>query len=270
MNRKLVLSLAFLSAAHSLVFGQDDVEVEAPATKVAEVPAYMNQFSNLTEEKRQRYAEHKIKAEQFFRQKRTFESLDEIHQALKIFEQDPGLWNLKGSCHVEFRSFSKAREAFQRALAIDEKNTGILFNLAEMDFVTKEWKDCVEKMTTLVQRLEESTDGEMEEATLNLHHLALFKILLSQLKLGQDDKARQLAEDNWEDWDDTPFTYYSKAALAYHEKDDEAANDWIMSAVRVFGGLENVANWQDTLIEYGYVKSFYGGDEGENIGDAGE
>lgn len=209
------------------------------------------------------YGEHKMKGETFFRQKRTFESLEQIHLALKIFDEDPSMWNLKGSCHVEFRSFEKAREAFKRALAIDGDNTGVLFNLAEMDFVTKEWKGCSEKMTTLMEKLEEGSNGEMSEPTLNLHHLALFKKMLSQLKLGQEEEARQLAKDNWEDWDDTPFTYYSKAALSYFEEDEEEANRWIMSAVRVFGGLDAVANWQDTLIEFGYVKSFYGGEEGE-------
>ncbi|GHC40045.1 tetratricopeptide repeat protein [Roseibacillus persicicus] len=266
MTRNLFLSLTLLGAIQGPVLAQDEALEQEEALKKVEMPGYMNRFSNLTEAKRQAYGQHKLKAEQFFRQKRTFEALDEIYQAVAIFDEDPGLWNLKGSCHVEFRSFNKAREAFQRALAIDEKNTGILFNLAEMDFVTKEWKACIEKMQTLAKRLEENADGEMDEPTLNLHHLALFKTLLAHLKLGQDAEARELAEANWEDWDDTPFTYYSKAALAYHENDDEAANQWIMSAVRVFGGLNAVANWQDTLIEFGYVKSFYGGEE-EEIGN---
>lgn len=250
-----ILVFAALGLFSGVAAGQGEEKKEA------DVPAFVIKFTNLPEEERRAYGEHKLKAEQFFRQKRTFESLDQIHQAQDIFDEDPTLWNLKGSCHVEFRSFDKAREAFQRALALDKDNTGILFNLAEMDFVSKEWKDCITKMATLTERLEEKSKGEMSEAVQNLHHLAVFKRMLAHLKLGEEDKARELAEENWEDWDDTPFTYYSKAALAHHAKDEDEANRWIMSAIRVFDGLQGVANWQDTLIEFGYVKSFYGGDD---------
>jgi tetratricopeptide (TPR) repeat protein len=262
LYRKAFLTSALLGFLVGVGYAQESIESEDGQKAV---PAFVAKFGNLPEEDRKNYGEHKLKAEQYFRQKRTFEALDEIHQALAIFDEDPAMWNLLGSCHVEFRSFEKAREAFQRAIALNPGNTGVLFNLAEMDFVTKQWKDCVEKMKKLIVNLEEMSKGEMSEPALQLHHLALFKQMLSLLKLGQEDEARKLAEDNWEDWDDTPFTYYSKAALAYFEENEEEANRWIRSAVRVFGGLEQVANWQDTLIEYGYVRSFYGGDSDTEI-----
>lgn len=258
MNRKLLIVLACIGSFSGLLNAQELKGEEGR-------PEFVVNFGNLPLEKREAYAVLQSKAQQFFRQKRTFESLDQIHQALEIFDEDPSMWNLKGSCHVEFRSFSKAKEAFRKGLALSPENTGILFNLAEMDFVTKDWKDCIDKMTTLTKRLEENAEGEMPEGTLNLHRLALFKIMLSHVKLGKLDEARELAEANWEIWDDTPFTYYSKAALAYAEEDDQEASRWIMTAVRVFGGLDQVANWQDTLIEFGYVKSFYGGEEGDKI-----
>lgn len=259
--RKYLLTCVVLGFCGGTSYSQEVVEVKK------EAPAFVVKFSNLPEEKRKAYGEHKGKATQFFGQKRTFEALDEVHKGLAIFDEDPSMWNLMGSCHVEFRSFGKAKKAFQRALAIDGDNTGILFNLAEMDFVTKNWKSCLEKMTALAAKLEETereADGEMPIAILNLHRLAIFKALLSELKLGNEDKAKQLAEEYAVDWDDTPFTYYSKAALSYSEGDDEEASRWIVSAVKVFGGLQQVSNWQDTLIEFGYVKSFYGGgDEGD-------
>lgn len=261
INRNRLLACVFLGIFVATGGAQEPVVEEK---KAEEVPAYVIKFGNLPQEKREAYGGHKLKAEQFFRQKRTFESLDEIHQALLIFDEDPGMWNLMGSCHVEFRSFEKASEAFRRALALNEKNTGILFNLAEMDFVTKNWKGCIEKMATLNELFEENSDGELSDSVLQIHRLALFKRMLAHLKLGEEKKARQLAEDSWEDFDDTPFTYYSKAALSYFEGEEEEAVSWLRSAARVFGGLA-VANWQDTLIEFGYVRSFYGGDEGGEI-----
>lgn len=228
------------------------------------VNAIMQAFSNLPEEKRIAYQEHRAKAEQYFRQKRTFECLEEIHKGIKIFDQDPALWNLQGSCYVEFRSFDKAKESFRRSLALEKENTGVLFNLAEMDFVTKNWKGASAKFSSLNDALAKQVTGEMEGPLLELHQLALFKKMLSEIKLGNVAEAEAIAKDNAKDWDDTPFTYYSKAALAFHEGDETTAKGWIMSAVRVFGGLNGVANWQDTLIEIGYIKSLYGGDQDNN------
>lgn len=261
MNRETkmkltILPLTLLLALASPLFSQE--AAEAP-----EVNAIMRAFGNLPEEKRNLYQEHRAKAEQYFRQKRTFECLDEIHKGLEIFEEDPALWNLKGSCHVEFRSFEKAKEAFRRSLALEEQNTGVLFNLAEMDFVTKNWKGASAKFSSLTAKLEKQVEGDLEGPILDLHRLALFKKMLSELKLGNLEEAQAIAEKNSEDWDDTPFTYYAKAAMAFHEGDEETANGWVMSAVRVFGGMEGVANWQDTLIEIGYIKSFYGGEESD-------
>ncbi len=228
------------------------------------VPAYVAAFENLAKEERENYGALKLKAQQFFRQKRIFEALEEVHSALKIYDGDPGLWNLKGSCYVEFRSFEKALESFAKAYEIAPASTGILFNLAEMDFVTKNWRSCIKRMTKLTSILEEEADGEISEGILPLHRLAIFKKMLSFISLGEKAKAVELAESYWDEWDDTPFTYYSKAALAYSEDNEEEATRWIVSAARVFGGIQAVGSWQDTMIEFGYVRSFYGG---ENSGD---
>jgi hypothetical protein len=34
-------------------------------------------------------------------------------------------------------------------------------------------------------------------------------------------------------------------------------------AVRVFNNPAVIAPWQDSLIEYGYIQSFYGGDQSQ-------
>ncbi|MBK1834977.1 tetratricopeptide repeat protein [Roseibacillus ishigakijimensis] len=259
MSRSLLLALLTAGALQGLAFSQ-----EAPAQNQA-LPAHAERFSNLPEETRKEYGQHRLKAEQFFRQKRIFEALDQIHQGLAVFDEDPNLWNLKGSCHVEFRSFEKALEAFEKAYAIDSRNSGYLFNIAEMHFVLKNWEECLQGMAELRSRLDSEVGAaeKMPEPVLNLYRLSLFKSMLCHLKLGNEEKAREIATANSVDFDDTPFTYYAKAALAFHEDDREAASDWIRSAVTVFGGVQNVANWQDTIIEFGYVKSLYGGGEEE-------
>ena len=51
--------------------------------------------------------------------------------------------------------------------------------------------------------------------------------------------------------------------MAYHDKDDSTAERWRTSARRIFRYPQILAPWEDTLIEFGYVKSFYGSFESE-------
>ncbi len=57
--------------------------------------------------------------------------------------------------------------------------------------------------------------------------------------------------------DDSPLFYFGKAALHYAKDDGVGAETWLARATRIFrssnGGL--LAPWQDTLIEFGYIKS---------------
>lgn len=248
-----MLALLALSGVFSGVGFAQDQEVE----KKEDVREWVVKFGNLSEEKRKNYSEARIKARQFFSQKRTFESLEQIHKASAIFDEDPTIWNLKGSCYVEFRTFEKARKSFQKALELEPGNTGVLFNLAEMDYVTKNWQDCATKMLELVEKIDNSVDGELEGSALILHRLALFKIVLCHVKLEKKDEAMKLAQEKWDDFDDTPFTYYTKAAFDFADGNEEEGRLWINSAIRVFGGISNVASWQDTLIEAGLLESFF-------------
>lgn len=225
------------------------------------IPEFVKEFSNLAEKDREQFGLLRAKAQEFFGQKRIFESLEKLHEAEKIFKNDPAIWNLRGACYVELRKFEEARESYQKALAIEENNLGVLFNLAEMDFVTARWEGGSEKFGNIVKKISGEVDGPLEGQALDLQRLALFKKMLCDYKLGKEDAAQKIAEDHWDDFDDTPFTYYSKAALALLEGDEETGHGWIRSAIRVFGSAQAVGNWQDTMIEIGLVKSFFGNSE---------
>lgn len=225
------------------------------------VPDFVKEFSNLAEDQRAEFGLLRQKAQQFFVQERIFESLEKLHEADKIFSDDPAISNLRGACYVKLRKFEEAGESYLKALALEPENLGVIFNLAEMDFVTKKWEDSSEKFSEIASNITRRSDGPLEGQMLDLHRLAVFKKILSDYKLDRKDAAKKLAEEHWDDFDDTPFTYYSKAAFAYLQGDEDGGLEWIQSALRVFGGAEKVANWQDTMIEAGLLRSFYGGEE---------
>ncbi len=245
MKASALLSLLFLIAP---LAAQD----AAPAADEAPAEALLpNQqaFLNLPEESRKDFIKHFQEANRIFQQKRIFETLDELEKASAIFPDSPEIHNLRGSCYVEMRSFDKALAEFDAAMKFSKKNPSIMFNVGEVYFVTKQWQKCLDTMEEVLKLLPPENTA--------LGRLVEFKILLCKKKLGKDDEVLILAE-KYDFLDDSPFHYYAKAALAYEAKNLVEAEEWIARASRIFQDPNVLAPWQDTLVEFGYIKSFYG------------
>lgn len=231
----------------------------APAEKKnAEVPKEAlapNQqaFLNLPEESRKEFIKHLGEANRIFQQKRIFETLEELDKASAIFKDSPEINNLRGSCFVEMRAFDKALAEFNKAVAWSKDNPSIEFNIGEVYFVTKEWRKALDIFEKVFKALPADN--------LALGRLVEFKILLCKKKLGKNDDVTILAE-KYDFLDDSPFYYYAKAALAYDENNLIKAEEWLAVAGRIFQDPNILAPWQDTLVEYGYIKSFYGDEAG--------
>ncbi|MGJ8643909.1 MAG: tetratricopeptide repeat protein [Luteolibacter sp.] len=217
-----------------------DVDALLPAQK---------EFLNLPADDRKKFVEHFGEASRFFQQKRVFECLDALHEAGKIFSDSAELLNLRGSCYVEMRAFDKALVAFKEALEHNPRNTSVKFNIAEVLFVTKQWQESHDLFVSILTEIPDSNTA--------LTRLVEFKILLCKKKLGQNEEALILAE-KYDYLDDSPYYYYAKAAIAYDEGELLEAEQWLARANRIFRNAAIIAPWQDTLVEFGYIKSFYG------------
>jgi len=86
-------------------------------------------------------------------------------------------------------------------------------------------------------------------------------MLLCKKRLGKEEEVAALAQ-KYDFLDDSPFYYYAQAALAYEEGDLVKAEEWLAMSARIFRDPNILAPWQDTLVEFGYIKSFYGDDAG--------
>lgn len=210
-------------------------------------------FLNLPEESRKEFVKHLGEATRLFRDKRIFETMDALDKASKIFSDSPEIHNLRGSCFVEMRAFDKSLVEFEKALKLSKDNPSIEFNIAEVYFVTKEWKKSVDAFEKIMKALPPQNTA--------LGRLVEFKILLCKKKLGLDDEVTILA-GKYSFEDDSPFYYYAQAALAYDNKDLIKAEEWLAMANRIFQDPNVLSPWQDTLVEYGYIKSFYGEEAG--------
>ncbi len=206
-------------------------------------------FLNLPEEKRAEFSKHLGEAIRVFQQKRIFEALEELEKAAAIFTDSPEIHNVRGSCYVEIRAFDKALAEFGKAAALSKDNASIAFNIGEIHFVTKQWQqahDTFQKVMSLLPA-ENTALGRLVE----------FKILLCKKKLGQDAEVAAMAE-KYDFMDDSPYYFFAQASLAYEADNQVKAEEWLAIAGRIFRDPNILAPWQDTLVEYGYLKSFYG------------
>ncbi len=250
MKARALFSLLFLITP---LAAQDKVPPtdQAPATETAALLPNQQAFLNLPEESRKDFIKHFSEANRIFQQKRIFESLEELEKAAAIFKDSPEIHNLRGSCYVEMRAFDKALAEFDRAAALSKENPSIDFNIGEVYFVTKEWQKALDAFEKVLKVL--------PPTNVALGRLVEFKILLCKKKLGKTNEVIVLSE-KYDFLDDSPFYYYAKAALAYDDKNLVKAEEWLAMASRIFRDPNVIAPWQDTLVEFGYIKSFYGDD----------
>jgi predicted Zn-dependent protease len=246
----LVLSFLFCPVLR----GQETAAPGAPSPgRSAASSAGRTSFLNLPEERRKEFAKLIIEASALFQQKRVFECFTRLDAASVIFRESPEVHNLRGSCLVELRSFDKALAEFRRAAELTESDSPSLqFNIAEVLFVTKRWKEAHEAFEQVLRML--------PPGDISLGRLVEFKLLLCKMRMDRKQDAAILAE-KYDYLDDSPYYYFSRAALAYEEKAGLEAEEWLARANRVFRNPAVLAPWQDTLVEYGYVKSFYGDEE---------
>jgi tetratricopeptide (TPR) repeat protein len=229
---------------------QDQPAAEPPP-ETPQLAPNQQAFLNLPREQRERFVKHVQEANRLFRDKRIFETLNELDQADQIFKDSPESLNLRGSCYVEFRAFERALEAFRAAEKLSPGNPSVTFNIAEVMFVSHRWQEAHDSLLEVLKVLPKQRDDSFAR-------LIEFKILLCKLRLNQKEQAHALAQKYDPVSDDSPFYYYAQAALAYEAQQRQKAEEWLAIAARVFRNANALASWQDTLIEFGYIQSFYG------------
>jgi tetratricopeptide (TPR) repeat protein len=228
------------------------------ATPAKEKLPYEIAFSNLPEKERTEYLGKLIEARRLFNEKRIFEAIDKANEASKIFPDHPEMLTLIGACQVEFRNFDKAMEAFKKADSLVPNHPQIYFNIAELNFVTKNW---AEAETNLAKAMK-LTPVAADKVNFQINRLTEFKLLLAKLKLGKRSEAASMAK-KYDYLDDSPYPYYAEAAMLYDEDKIVEAEGVMARASRIFQDPAILSPWQDTMIEIGYIKGFFGGENPE-------
>ena len=241
---------------------------EASAPKPQINPAYqdaIDAFSNLPEKTRFDFMKKRNEANILFQNKRIIEALEQTRQLQEIFPSDPVALNLRGACYVEIRNFDKAREMFHASMNITGPTINVVFNLGEVEFVSSNWSESLAKFEQALELAPERAIG--------MRRLIEFKLLLSHIGLSKDSKLDEATRkkhtdaalsisEKYDYRDDSPFAYYAKAAILYSQGDDTAGLKERLKALRIYSSSpQAISSWEDTLTEFGYVKSYYGNEQ---------
>ena len=245
----LLLALAINIVFASSTLAQERKEGDDKA--MSQMVKIRQNFLNLPKKQREEYSKILVKVQNLFNQKRIFDALEMIDVLDKIFPNHPAALNIKGACYVEIRAFKKANAIFRQVLEMSPNNTNVQFNLAEVDFVTKNWATAHDRFTKLIPLLPAQNKSMIR--------LCEFKLLLCQLKTDRAKEAAAL-KGKHDAWDDSPFFYYARAAILYNDDDKLGAEKMLRNVRYVWRNDAAHAAWKDTLIEFGYIRSFYGGD----------
>ena len=214
----------------------------------------MEEFMKLPEQQRIEFNKNVRLAQKLYQEKRIFDALQVIDELDKVSKDHPAALGLRGGCYVEMRAFNKAYAIFEKLLQLAPKSTNISFNLAELDFVMKKWELAHKRFTELITLLPANNKS--------LRQLSEFKLLLCKLKSNRVEEARAM-QNKYGEWDDTPYYYYARAAILYHDGKDEEAKKLLRDALFVWRDKAQLSAWQDTMIEIGFVRSLYGQDQPE-------
>ena len=251
---KSILSVPALLALALIVLApkseaQQPTPTSAPSGPSAEGQKLMAEFMKLPEEQRIDFNKKVRLAQKLYQEKRMFDALQVIDELDKISKDHPACLSLRAGCYVEMRAFDKAYALFERIQKLTPQSTNILFNLAELEFVTRKWEMAHERFNKLLPLLPKSNNS--------LKHLVELKLLLCKLKTNRVEEARAM-QNKYGEWDDTPYYYYARAAIFYHDGNDEAAKKTLRNALFIWRNPAELSSWQDTMIEFGFVRSFYG------------
>lgn len=181
-------------------------------------------------------------AEEQFRKHEYDESIKTCEKALELDPNHTKALNLLGSCLVHSRDFQTARRYFQRVQDL-KPNQSTAFNIAELDFLSKDWKIAKTSFEELLK------EKDLKE---NIMAVSRFKLMIIALQM-DDMEALKQHYDFFKDERMNDELRYSQILIHIHrEKPDK---ETAMRMMRHFqAGGKNGAAYVDSILEAYYIK----------------
>lgn len=181
------------------------------------------------------------KAIELFNEAKYEETLSLLEQAVALEPQQTSAYNLIGAALVKLKRFDEAGAVFRKILSVQPDNAIAMFNFGESLFLAKKYPEAKQQFQAYL-----NTEGNKTNA------LARFKIILCDLLGGNEAEARQNVA-KLRPTISHPLEYYGRAAVMFHDGNEEEAREYLQSAFQIYPGGMNLV-FADSLVELGWLK----------------
>ena len=192
-------------------------------------------------------AEKFEQAEQAFQQRDLTAARRLVDEADTAEPNQPATINLRGEILLAQKDFDGAEAAFKQAAKIDPKFREAQYNLAQIPFKKKEYTKARERFEALFGATP-APGGDKNQAA----QIIKFKIYLTLLLEGKDSRAQKMMEQ-FQFTGDTPALYYAQAAWEFKHSNTQKANDWIVSARKIYSPALNLV-FADSFYDLGWLQ----------------
>jgi len=108
-----------------------------------------------------------------------------------------------------------------------------------------------------------------EDPSDHTYLLAELKYYIAAKKLNQGDIAKTF-EEKYDYTFDSPIYYYINAVKEKEAENDIEFQTWLSKSRSIFRQQGALDAWNDTMVEAGYIRSFYGGGDRDENGSGGK
>ena len=222
-----------------------DVAPETPRTR--ELPG----LEKLTQDQKKSLVAGMGEVSNYLRGVRLLESLEKLNEmesALGV--SNHYIENLRGAVYTKMKDYKRARVHFRKALEFakdfEAEAFHPRFNLAELDFVEKQWDPARDAFQKLLADPGKPTSGS--------DSLIKFKILICDLQQKKEVEAEEVMK-TFDKYDaESPAFYFGNAVKLFIKNDKEGANEWLESARRIYPKEINEV-YNDSLVEMGWLET---------------
>src|SRR5205085_6387994 len=186
-------------------------------------------------------------AEQAFQQRDYTAAKRLVDEADAADPNQPATINLRGEILLAQKDFDGAENAFKQAAKIDPKFREAQYNLAQIPFKKKEYTKARDRFEALFTNTP-APGGDKNQAA----QIIKFKIFLTLLLEGKDSRAQKMMEQ-FQFTGDTPALYYAQAAWEFKHNNAAKANDWIVSAKKIYSPALNMV-FADSFYDVGWLQ----------------
>jgi tetratricopeptide (TPR) repeat protein len=193
------------------------------------------------------FAKSKIDEAQQARQQRDLTAARKlVEEADAATPNQAPILNLQGEILLEQKDFDGAETSFKNALKADPKSRDAQYNLAQVPFKRKEYSKARDRFEALLAAI---PGGEKNQDAQRVK----FKVYLTLLLEGKDARAQKLMEQ-FQFTGDTPALYYAQAAWEFKHNNPNKANDWIVSARKIYSAPLN-REYAESFYDLGWAQN---------------